>query len=223
MLNDPGFTLKAALLENLRTGRWRPGERLPAERQLSELHAVGRSTVRRVLSELKELGLVIQSIGSGTFVAKDIAGKLPQLAATDAGISPSELMEARLIFEPGMIDLVIRNATTADFTRLEQCCRSADEAQSVEQFEYWDDAFHCGLAAATHNGLVVSVLSLMSKVRDHSEWGLLKKKSASAERRAAYQQEHWNILAQLRQRDVETARAALLAHLVHVRRNMFGY
>lgn len=223
MSNDPGFMLKTALLENLRSGRWRPGERLPAERQMCELHAVGRATVRRVLSDLKDLGLVTQAVGSGTFVAADIAGKLPQPALQEAGTSPSELMEARLIFEPGMIDLVVRNATAADFTRLEQYCRNADDAQSVEQFEYWDDAFHCGLAAATHNGLVVSVLSLMSKVRDHSEWGLLKKKTASAERRAAYQTEHWDILAQLRQRDVETARAALVAHLVHVRRNMFGY
>ncbi|OYV24675.1 MAG: hypothetical protein B7W99_01055 [Rhodospirillales bacterium 20-58-10] len=220
---DSGYTLKETLLENLRSARWRPGEKLPAERHLCVLYDVGRSTVRRTLAELKSRGLVKQIMGSGTYVADDIADKLPPVVSSEFVISPSELMEARLIFEPGMIDLAVRNATSADFAILEQCCRNADEAETVEQFEYWDDAFHRALAAATHNGLVINVLTLMSKVRDQSEWGLLKKKSATPERRAAYQREHWTILGELRQREVETARQALFNHLVHVRRNMFGY
>ena len=220
---DPGFALKETLLASLRDTRWRPGEKLPTERQISELYNVGRSTVRRALSELKALGLITQTVGSGTYVAKDIAEKLPPATETpDIGISPAELMEARMIFEPGMIDMAVRNGTAADFAALEECCRRADTAESLEQFEYWDGAFHRALAAASHNSFVISVFALMSKVRDQSEWGLLKKKSASPERRTDYQREHWAILSALRQRDSETARNILVDHLIHVRRNMFG-
>jgi DNA-binding FadR family transcriptional regulator len=221
--SDPAFALKQSLLAGLREARWQAGERLPAERQLCALYQVGRSTVRRVLGELQTLGLVTRSVGSGTYVAPDAAARLPHEAAPRPGISPAELIEARLIFEPGLIDLAIRNGTAADFAALEACCRNADAAHCLHQFEYWDDAFHRTLAAATHNGFVGSVFALISKVRDDGEWGLLKQRSAMPERRAAYQREHWAILAALRRRDGELAREALRAHLVHVRRNMFGY
>ena len=222
LARDPGFALKQALLAALRDARWRAGEKLPTERQMCGLYTVGRSTVRRVLGEMKALGLVTQTVGSGTYVARDIADKLPLAAPPELGISPAELMEARLIFEPGLIDLAIRNATAADFAALEECCRNADSARTLQQFEYWDDAFHRALAAATHNGFVGSVCALISKVRDDGEWGLLKQRSALPERRAAYQREHWAILAALRQRDAALAREALRDHLIHVRRNMFG-
>lgn len=221
--HDPGFALKQALLANLRDADWQAGEKLPTERQMCMLYNVGRSTVRRVLGDLKALGLVTQRVGSGTFVAGDIAEKLPQAVVPNAGISPADLMEARLIFEPGLIDLAIRNGTGADFAALEDCCRNADKATTLAQFEHWDDAFHRGLATATHNGFVAGVFALISKVRDNGEWGLLKHRSAMPERRAAYQREHWAILAALRQRDADAARRALVNHLVHVRLNMFGY
>lgn len=223
LARDPAFALKQALLANLRDAQWHAGEKLPTERQMCTLYDVGRATVRRVLGEMAAQGLITRAVGSGTYVAPDIAETLPHAALPEVGISPADLMEARLIFEPGLVDLVIRNATAADFATLEKCCRNADTARSLDQFEHWDDAFHRALATATHNGFVGSVFALISKVRDDGEWGLLKQRSAMPERRVEYQREHWAILAALRRRDAALARQALRDHLVHVRRNMFGY
>ena len=217
---DPAYALKEALLANLREALWHPGEKLPTERQMSESYAVGRSTVRRALAQLKELGLITQTVGSGTYVAADMLEKLPQ---TQEEVSPAELMEARLIFEPGLSDLVVRNGTAADFGELEACCRNAELATTLEQFEYWDGAFHQKIADATHNNFVIGVFKLMLKVRERSEWGLLKKKSMTPERRAAYQREHRALLDALRDRDAETARNLIVTHLINVRSNMFDY
>lgn len=219
---DPGFALKHALLANLRDPRWPAGEKLPAERQMCALFNVGRATVRRVLAEMKALGVVTQKVGSGTYVAANAVDRLPPAAPPAPSISPADLMDARLIFEPGLIDLAIRNGTGDDFAALEDCCRNADSARSLQQFEFWDDAFHRTLAAATHNGFVASVFAPISKVRDDGEWGLLKQRSAMPERRAEYQNEHWAIPAALRRRDAGAAREALVDHLIHVRHNMFG-
>src|SRR5277367_3820180 len=124
--------LRETLLGYLRDARWEPGQKLPTERQLCALYDVGRATVRRVLGELKELGLITQTVGSGTYVAKDVADRLPQGAPPQGSTSPADLMEARLVFEPALIDLVIRNATPADFAALETCCRNADTAETLE-------------------------------------------------------------------------------------------
>jgi DNA-binding FadR family transcriptional regulator len=221
---DPVFILKETMLANLRNGQWGAGERLPPERQLSESYGIGRSTVRRVLRQMKEMGLIEQAVGSGTFVTIDFMDKLPTLHANAAvNVSPAELMEARLLFEPVLIDLVVRNGTASDFAEMEECCRQAEQAATLEQFEYWDGAFHQRVANATHNNFVINVFDLMNKVRECGEWGMLKKKSVTPERRRAYQTEHRALVNALKQRDAAAAKRAMLAHLTHVRRNLFDY
>jgi DNA-binding FadR family transcriptional regulator len=219
---DTGYLLKETLIANLRSGRWRPGERLPAERQMMQSYEVGRSTVRRVLAQLKEMGLIIQAVGSGTYVAKNALDKLPEPLAPATATSPSELMEARLIFEPALADLVTLNANAADFAALQACCARAETAETFEQFEYWDAALHRALAAATHNHFVISVFNLMNDARERAEWGLLKKRSLTTARREAYQREHRALVEAIRNRDAATVRKSIVAHLMHVQRNLFN-
>lgn len=49
-------------------GIYAPGDRLPSEHDLAEIHGVNRHTVRRSLSSLGQMGLVRSAKGSGTFV-----------------------------------------------------------------------------------------------------------------------------------------------------------
>jgi DNA-binding GntR family transcriptional regulator len=67
------------------------------------------------------------------------------------------------------------------------------------------------------------VFKLVNQVRSQAEWGVLKRRSASPERRREYQQEHRALVAALEERDAARARGLCLAHLVHVRTNMLGY
>ncbi len=216
------LALLDTLLAALRTGRWAEGARLPTERALCAHHQIGRAAVRHALAELKQRGLVTQRVGSGTFVAPGATARLPPPTPAPA-ISPAELMQARLIVEPGLLDLVIQNATAADFDAIARCCAGADAATSLDEFEHWDSRFHEALAAATHNRFIAEIFTLIGHARDQGDWGLLKRTSATPQRRAAYQREHTAILAALRERDAAAARAAMVAHLLHVRHNMFGF
>ena len=132
-------------------------------------------------------------------------------------------MSARLALEPALVELVVGNATEADFARMDECNERAEAAATLEEFERWDAALHESVAAATHNGVVDSVFRLLGEARRHNEWGVLKRRSATPERRLAYQQEHRALVAALRQRDAEAARRLCLAHLLHVRTNLLGY
>jgi len=132
-------------------------------------------------------------------------------------------MSARLVLEPALIEMVIGNATAADFARMDDCNHHAEAATTLEEFERWDAALHEAIAEAAHNNFIAGIFRLMNEVRSQSEWGMLKRRSATPERRLEYQQEHRALVAALRDRDVERARALCLAHLVHVRTNMLGY
>ncbi|MBX3611311.1 MAG: FadR family transcriptional regulator [Hydrogenophaga sp.] len=217
--------LRESLLDQLRSGRWRAGDRLPTERELSVDFDVSRTTVRKALLELKEQGLIEQTVGSGTFVADQTAARLTRRVSQDAAqhTSPADLMEARLALEPAIIDMAIRNATVADLKRMDQCCDEAEAAQTLEAFEHWDAELHQAIADAAHNSFVADVFTLMKTVRAQGDWGQLKKKSVTPERRLAYQREHRAVVAALRDRDAARARSLTLEHLLHVRQSLLGY
>ncbi|CAB3798371.1 FadR/GntR family transcriptional regulator [Pararobbsia alpina] len=221
---DGALALKSSLIEGLKTGRYLAGQRLPTERQLSETFRIARSTVRRVIGQLKEKGLVRQSVGSGTYVSDEIEALLAsERPSPQHNVSPAEVMEARLALEPSLIELVVRNATSTDFAEIQHCVEQAEAAATFEQFEYWDGALHQRIAEATHNNIVLVVFDAITRVRASSEWGALKRKSVTPERRAAYQIEHRALVDALVDRDIERAREATIAHLLHVRKNLLGH
>ena len=217
--------LRDTLLDKLRAREWRAGHRLPTERALSDEFSLSRSTVRRVLADMKCKRLITQTVGSGTYVAERVHEALVDMAPAGPAraVSPAELMSARLVLEPAIIDMVVGNATSDDFARMDECNRRAEAAKSLEEFERWDAALHEAIAKAAHNGFIVGVFKLMNDARAQGEWGVLKRRSATPERRLEYQQQHRALVEALRQRDAEKAKALSLAHLVQVRTNMLGY
>lgn len=64
------FQLKELLAEEIRSGRWRPGERVSSEPALGDHFEVSRTTVRQALGELETEGLIRREKGRGTFVAE---------------------------------------------------------------------------------------------------------------------------------------------------------
>lgn len=222
---DAAASLRETILENLRSRTWRAGHRIPTERAFGEQFGLSRSTVRRVLLDFKRKRLITQTVGSGTYVAERVHEALSELLPGGSAqtVSPGELMSARLVLEPALIEMAIGNATAADFARMDNCNHHAEMATTLEEFERWDAALHEAIANAAHNGFIANVFRLVNEVRSHSEWGVLKRRSATPERRLEYQQEHRALVAALKERDAARARALCLAHLVHVRTNMLGY
>lgn len=223
--SNGALALRTALLANMRSGHWRAGEKLPTERALSETYQIGRAAVRQILAEAKERGLITQTVGSGTYVSKE-AGALLAATPTEAPgmhTSPAELMEARMVIEPMIAQLVVRNGTSADFLRMEECCTRAEQADSMEQFEVWDGALHQAIADATHNTFIQEVFHLMNKVREQGDWGSLKMKSLTPQRREVYEQEHRALVNALKDRDEERGRLLMMEHLVRIRQNLLGY
>jgi DNA-binding FadR family transcriptional regulator len=214
--------LRDAIVKGAADGKLAPGARLPTEREFVKRYSLPRNAVRQLLAQLEAEGVLTRHVGRGTF----LRGPDPATAIALSSVhstSPGELMEARLKLEPALADLVVTNATAADFERMEACLDKAEKAATLDAFERWDAALHQALAQATHNQFVMRVLDMVTAVREQSEWGKLKDRIVTPERRLRYQQEHRAIVAALKARDAERSRAAILAHLQHARRNLFGF
>ncbi len=105
-----GVQLGWALCARIGDGRIKPGQRLPALRDMAEGSGLNVNTVRAVYQRLEQRGLVESHQGSGTFVTRST--QLPSLAsaiAADAareamatGVDPREVAAA-LYVEPNSI------------------------------------------------------------------------------------------------------------------------
>src|SRR5215213_7685215 len=205
-------------------GSLTPGSRLPTERELAKRFAVPRNAIRRTLAQLEAEGSITRHVGRGTFLAGIASSATLDFPAESfSHTSPAELMEARLRIEPALAELIVTNATPADFERMENCIDRAERASTLDEFELWDAALHQALATATHNRFIIRVLDMVAAVRDQAEWGKLKDRIVTPERRLTYQREHRDIVQALKGRDAERARDAIVTHLQHARRNLFDY
>lgn len=224
-LRSAGAQALAAYLQaEIRSGNIPVGVKLPAERELSQRFNTSRGSVRRVLSALRDRGWITQTVGSGTFAARPALEESIGAGGDDLVLdqtSPAELMEARLLIEPLMPTLIVRHASRSDFSRMHECLINGERAQTVEEFERWDGELHQAFALATHNRFFLQVLALSNRVRQQDDWGRLKRNSLTPERRAEYERQHRAIVAALEDRDAETAREALVAHLVQIQKNLF--
>lgn len=216
-------TLTDYFAGQIERGEWVPGVKLPSERALCERFELSRGAVRKVIDTYIDRGVLRRAVGSGTYVvAAQAAASMPTVAAANGvDVSPTELMEARLLIEPLMPSLIVRHATSHDFVQMEKCLLHGERAETNADFEFWDGILHKTLAQATHNTFIVTVLTLMTAVREAGEWGRLKQQALTPERRARYKAQHRAIVAALRERDEQEASRLIKHHLVEARTNLF--
>lgn len=73
-----------ALREDIKAGRYQPGDQLPSERELRERWKVSQQVVRAALAELHAEGSVVSYQGRGSFVRRQL---VPRRLSTDISTS----------------------------------------------------------------------------------------------------------------------------------------
>jgi DNA-binding FadR family transcriptional regulator len=216
--------LRQNLLESLRSGAWLAGHRLPPERELGQQFGVSRSAVRRVLGQLKQRQLIRQIVGSGTYVCEGATQLLSQESRPPGvhACSPAELMAARIVLEPAICELVVGNATSADFARMDACCAGAEKGSLLE-FDDWNYQLHHAIAEAAHNSFIDSLYDTMRRVQADTTWGALKRNSHSTELIAVYNRQHRELVTALKDRNLVVAAQHIRSHLAFAQLNLLGH
>lgn len=141
-------------------GRLTPGDRLPSERELCSRFGVSRVTVREALRVLEAGGLVEIRVGAhgGAFVTTPTNARLGEGLADLLRLSPvtaSEVTEARMVFELGIVPLVVDRATGDDIASLREICERQRAALKDDAYSMTLSAeFHVKVAACTHNAAI---------------------------------------------------------------------
>ncbi|MBU6207840.1 MAG: GntR family transcriptional regulator, partial [Alphaproteobacteria bacterium] len=140
------------LFDDLVSGKYAVGDRLPAERDLAEDYGVSRPTVREAIIALEVQGYIDVRVGSGAYVKRLPSAKDEPVFSVTA----FELTEARILIEGESAALAANQISPEEFTRLEELVAlMADESQDDgAQFEA-DYAFHTLIARATRNAAIL--------------------------------------------------------------------
>ncbi len=204
------------IAESIGNGVYAQGQRLPSERDLAEEFKVSRPTVREAMIALEIHGLVEARHGSGVYVTSRTAVK-PALniePVSELDIGPFELTEARRLFEGETAALAASVIGAEEITHLEQLLALMEDHRSTElDVNRADRQFHVGIAQATKNSAIVSVVEDLWDMR-HSSLLCRTMLERAAVRPVA--EEHRTILDALRARNPNQARASMRSHLNHV-------
>lgn len=198
-------------------GTLKPGDRLPAERDLARQVGVSRPTVRAGLRALAAMGVVVSRHGSGTYIpggpptlGSDALGFLAALH----GFTREEMYEARRILEVGAAGLAAERATP------DQLATLAEEIASLfatvhDPLEYLvhDISFHRVVANSSGNPIIASLVEMVSAL--YYDWRRQTANFYTEQDLRDAAEAHRRVYQAIRARDAAAAREMMHAHLFH--------
>ncbi len=205
------------LLEQIRDGSIRPGDRLPGEYELMRRLRVGRSSVREALRGLITLGLVDTRPGRGAVVAAALPNPLAHIRSKGVSIEHVQtwaildLLEVRECLEGQAAQLAAKRATPSDLASIQRWAQDV-EAQIEKGYTYFraNYGFHIAVARASHNSVLAeSVRNLVGEVRSFREH--LMREVAQMPTRDVL--EHGAIVQAIRTHNPDRARRCMVRHL----------
>ena len=199
------------------SGALKPGEKLPAERQLIEMLGVSRPTLREGIAALTAMGILEARQGAGTFVSDLDPARIVEPLVLIVNLNSEvlrELFDVRRILESGAILLAAEHIVDDELAELHRLLSELRAAQgSLKRFMKLDIEFHRTIHRASHNELLIALLESVGHLARES-------RAVTSQRPAVRTQahrDHVQIVKALEARDPLAAREAMLAHLDHMR------
>ncbi|GGP83180.1 MULTISPECIES: FadR/GntR family transcriptional regulator [Streptomyces] len=199
----------AQLRNQITSGEWPVGSRIPTEPELVEQLGVARNTVREAVRALAHNGLLDIRQGSGTYVVatSELAGVMHRRFA-DA--DPRHVAELRSTLESSAARLAAERRTARDLAQLDALLARREEAWGsgdAEAFVAADATLHLAIVAASHNDVLTELYAdLGDLLRD---W---LRDDVGRELRPENHMDHARLVEAIRAGDAETAAAEAAGH-----------
>jgi GntR family transcriptional repressor for pyruvate dehydrogenase complex len=214
-LSDRLATLLSAQIES---GAWAPGDRMPTEVQLAEIHGVSRSVVREALHQLRLRGLLRSRQGSGAFVQAPPAN---QALAFDSRVLESltsvvQVVEVRRALEGEIAALAAERATRTQVRALRKQLVALDAASTAGGDGVAEDlGFHRLIAEATGNAQFALLLGHLEQYLRDAMRVTRGNEARHLEFAQAVRAEHGAIVDAIEAHNPDAARHRAVLHMQH--------
>ena len=206
------------LAEEIKSGRFAPGERLPTEQELTRAARVSRTVVREAVAALRAEGLVITRQGVGAFVSAEPT-RAPFRIDPDRMQSLGDIlnvMELRLGVEIESAGLAAERAGKLQVRAIGAALEAIGRASEAGKSAVDEDlAFHRAIAASTGNREFARFLQFIGRhlIPRRTVSGLPERMGGRRAYLALIQEEHRRIFEAIRGRDPRAALDAMRRHL----------
>jgi GntR family transcriptional regulator, transcriptional repressor for pyruvate dehydrogenase complex len=207
--------------QELASGRLKPGDKLPAERELAERFGVSRAAVREAFRSLEMSGLLRLQKGAkgGAFIVDAIPTMRQSMqdVVSVGRISLNDLTEARVLIQEVIVRLACERATAADFAALEADIDRVEEltreGRLRERLDFSIN-FYKVLAQTTKNRVMILTIDALTYILRTviAELGPHPRLDLVESRRI--------FLRHLRARDAEAAVAEMTDHLTKLHQHL---
>ena len=167
-----GNNLSELVLEKIQQSiqerRFRPGELLPSEKEMSEQYGVGKSSVREAIKMLQVLGVVESVQGKGTYLKESLGSPVLMPLLYELMLQKStaeEMYEFRLMFDMAYMRIATLKATEEDKTLAQKrffeylSCYKANISTTEA-----DLSFHKAMLNATKNQFIINIGTLIMEL-----------------------------------------------------------
>lgn len=197
---------------------FKPGDRLPNEREFLSLLGVGRGTIREAMKSLESRNVVEIRRGKGTFVCKQVGRVSDPLGfrfAHNKKKLAEDLSVLRCMLEPNIAALAAKMATEQDIEELQALCVELESLiKSGADYSQKDIEFHIKIANMTDNTVIPQIIPLItqgiSMYVDLTNHALAGTSIIT----------HKAVMDAIRNHDAEVAYEAMLAHMNENRLNL---
>jgi GntR family transcriptional repressor for pyruvate dehydrogenase complex len=197
-------------------GELRPGQRLPAERDLAAQLGVSRPSLREAIRALITLNILESRHGEGTFVGELEPEQLARPIDFLLHIDPDSLVslfEVRRVLEEGAAALASVRATDLELSNLEDFCQKGRRlVRDADSFVEHDIEFHARIHKMARNPILARILVSVAAQAVRSR----RQTATSAAVRSHALADHLSIVKVLKSRDSSAARDAMGSHIQRV-------
>jgi GntR family transcriptional regulator, transcriptional repressor for pyruvate dehydrogenase complex len=206
--------VEESIKEAILSRKYRSGEQLPGEIELTKQFGVSRSVVREAIKSLRSIGFleIRRGVNSGTYVSdlnklylKENFSDLIRLRR----LSVNHLTQVRLFLEPEVVRLAITEATENDLALIEQNIQEWDSCEDTKQRVFLGGFFHTLIGRACGNPLY-SIL--MENIMDFSEAFVLTTQPDT--RIIGTSHEHTFIFQAIKNKDFDKAEKLTTQHII---------
>lgn len=215
--------LAQVLKSRIEAGIYPVGDKLPAERFISEEMNVSRTVVREAIISLEVEGYVEVKKGSGIHVVSNQPNDFlqPGKGLEFAACGPFELLQARQLIESNIAEFAASQATKEDIVALLEIQKNARQEDRFRDSE-WDLEFHTRIAQITRNSALVTMVREMWRQRILNPYWLKLHEHIDARSIDSWCDEHDKILNAIMRKDAEAAKMAMWQHLENTKQMLFN-
>ncbi len=199
--------------------KYKVGQKLPNENELSLNLGISRSTLRESIRILVAEGVLEVQRGNGTFVANQLNREAKQnigfRSTSNTKVTLRDLYEARLIFEPEAAALACKRATDEEIKEILRLGKACQELilknPTGKERVSSEAAFHGAIVKACHNDFLSQFVPILNETIEKT-FDLKINLEVIAE--DAYK-DHILIMNFLEKRDAQALKSAVTIHLHH--------